>query len=231
MHRSFILPLLAFAVFTAVLLTLLIPEIPRWRFGGASAVSTTRLSSIGDWPIVVDKTVHLALEGDSLIERGRTTFEKEVGDRHRISIRGIGGATASIGATRWAGSECVDIAFLLYGPNDAAIRGNLSKKKPVSLPSYRASLARSVQRHIRCNSEVVILSPLPVGSQAMNERLMPYRRAAKQVAKIYNVKFLDTSDVFSRLSVPLTYDALHLSSAGYNSLVNLIDSAVEVRKP
>ncbi len=218
-------------------LVLLWPERIRWTGSGSAAVVEQRLTQIGAFPLEIEPDAVIVIEGDSLVAglRGRPDsgppwpelLEQMLGGP-RVINRGRGGHTAQAGEREWQEAPCADVAILLYGANDAGVRGWLLRRSGIAVDVYKEAMNRIIDRHHQCGSKVVIIDPLPPGSTAMARRLAPYRKAALQVAQSKDVMFLDPVPAWHSVSAPLQRDGLHLSAAGREALAEHVVSQFRV---
>lgn len=187
-------------------------------------------------PLAIAATSTIIAEGDSLIAGSRgneaglpwpARLERQLGGP-KVVNRGRGGATAREGETRWRDAGCGDVAIILYGANDAGVRGWIGGAKAVPLASYRQALGRIVARHRTCGAAVIVLAPLPPGSTAMEDRIAPYRAAARDVAREQGALFLDPQPTLAGCTSPLQRDGLHLSDEGRAALAAFVAARLRV---
>lgn len=183
----------------------------------------------------------LIIEGDSLIAgqagRGRhgpdwpSLLRQKLADQRGLEVevinRGVGGATAAEGAERLRDAPCGDVALILYGANDAAVRGWLRGRKAVELAQYRAALAQIIARYRARGARVGVIAPLPPASRAMSRRLSPYRTAAREVAQAQGALFLDPASALLSKDAPLQPDGLHLSRSGREAMAEFFAGQIE----
>lgn len=211
--------------------------------GGSAPLSWSdpEESSDDTTAIILSPGQTLIIEGDSLIagraggvEHGPdwpSLLRQALADRSGLDVyiinRGLGGATASKGAQRWRDTRCGDVALILYGANDAAVRGWLRGRKAVGLAQYRTALKQIIARYRACDARVGVIAPLPPASRAMSRRLAPYRKAAREVAQTQGVLFLDPGQALLSKDAPLQADGLHLSRAGRDALAEFFANQIE----
>lgn len=215
---------------------LLWPERIRWTGAGAAIVAHDLLPGPVPERLAIAPTATIIAEGDSLIagSRGKDAglpwparLEQRLGGP-KVVNRGRGGATASEGAAGWRDAPCGDVAIILYGANDASVRGWIGGSKGVPLANYRQALGRIVARHRACGAAVVVLAPLPPGSTAMEDRLAPYRAAARAVAREQGALFADPQPALAECTAPLQRDGLHLSDEGRAALAAFVAARLRV---
>jgi lysophospholipase L1-like esterase len=146
----------------------------------------------------------------------------ELGAIDRLVVRGQGGDTAGDGRRRWQAAPIRGgIVLILYGSNDAALRGPLARRAATPISAYETDLAAMVGRAQEGGAVPVVLAPIPAGSAAMTRRLEPYRAASRRVAEATGAGFLDPAQAFARCddAQPLLLrDALHLNRRGHACL-------------
>lgn len=220
-------------------LVILWPERILWTNGGAQAVEQTPLEPVGRFPIELKTDDTIIVEGDSLVTasrlpEGSVPWPKQLEtslEGPALILRGRGGHTAAMGAQTWAQSECGSLAIILYGANDAAVRGWFSSRSATGLAAFERALGEIIARHQKCNSKVLVLGPLPPGSAAMAQRLEPYREAAREVALAHNAYFLDPCPAFASHEALLHSDGLHLSREGQAALAKYLSGMFLSARP
>lgn len=221
------------AIFALVIaLILLRDEIPQWGGGGTRSVVMATVDQNSDLLTCPEPGSSIAFHGDSLVAGGRMgegadpsrdayvhVLARHFGDGVSVEQRGWGGATAEMGAQRWNNPELSgDIVVIAFGSNDAAMRGWLSTKEPVPLDDFAASLTRQVQFWRGEGRLVALMPPPPPGSDAMAERLAPYRETVAALGEQLDVAVLDPAGAFAQCEASgplLTRDALHMNVAGH----------------
>lgn len=202
-------------------------EVPRWQAGGSANIAHPSLKAVGKFPLVLGFGARIIVQGDSnVLGRMRNSkprpwpllLQLRFGSAVQVVMRGHGGDTAATGSMRWPiEARPGDVAILLYGSNDAAPRGALAFRKPVSPAQFSMTLAKLVRTYKERGAMVVVLGPPPAGSEAMDRRIAPYRTAARNAAIEAEANFLDPVAAFGdqpgRPPV-LTADALHLNEEG-----------------
>lgn len=210
------------------------PEIPAWGLRGTTSYPVAPLSQDPGLSLCPRAGETIELRGDSLVAGARMgdrrgagaaygqVLKRELGDGASVVLRGVGGARASDGATAApALSGAGDIILLAYGTNDAAVRGWIGGKQPVTLAAFRASLTAHVAEARRSGARVGLIAPPPVGSAAMAARLQPFREAVSDVGRRNDIPVFDPARAFAgcRGDEPLLlHDALHLNASGHACL-------------
>ncbi|MBU9401630.1 hypothetical protein KTE13_17990 [Burkholderia multivorans] len=136
------------------------------------------------------------------------------GTNPTVINRGFPGDSTVQGLSRWAGASATDVSFIMYGHNDA---NNYGGNGVVSLAKYRVNLALLVDREIAKGAVVVVLGPPNVQDDNANETIRPYATAAKEVARMYGVEFVDCAEVLQTITAYHT-DGIHLTSFAYAEL-------------
>jgi lysophospholipase L1-like esterase len=130
--------------------------------------------------------------------------------------RGFPGDSTIEGISRWASASATDVSFIMYGHNDANNYGGYAHG-PVSVADYRTNLAQIIQREITKGAAVIVLAPPNVQSDVNNDAIRPYAKAAKELARIYGVEFVDTAEMLQTVTSYFT-DGVHLTSFAYSEI-------------
>lgn len=214
-------------------------EVPRWRADGSAIVPHDALPELRPFRLSVLQGGTIIAQGDSLTKGthgGRDAAGKayprwlaqSLGGGVTVVNRGIGGHRAHEGAGRWTDTPDADLAVVMYGTNDSAVRGWLGRFRPVPLPRFESALADIVERFRQRGIPVLLLAPPPTGSEAMERRLMPYREAVRRVAMAEGTGFLDPVEAFAGSDAPLQHDALHFTADGNRALGTWLAGQIEV---
>lgn len=198
-----------------------------------------RLSAFGDLPIHVRDGAVIIAQGDSLTlgthgQKAAGTpwveiMRRQLQDRVTIENSGVGGHRAFEGLLEMPDRAHADLAIVMYGSNDAAVRGKLGRFPPVGEDAYAKALRAIVNRYQAAGTQVLVLAPPPVGSAAMDRRLAPYRARARAVAVEEGALFADPAGAFLADGlVPLQYDGLHLNGDGNRALGQWMAALVTV---
>lgn len=203
---------------------LLRDEAPRWRPGGSAAWPMARLAPLGKLPLPLPPGAGIICQGDSNTRGNRVSpgtawpdrLAARLGPAHAVSNHGRGGAVA--GDASPVAVRPGDVVILCFGSNDAAPRGWLRPRRPVSPDRFVARLAKLAGAYRGAGAAVLVMAPPPPGSEAMARRIAPYRHAARRAAAAAGVAFADPAEALDGLSVPLQADALHLNEAAHAAL-------------
>ena len=231
MTRAQAIGLIAAALVVAVAVAVW-PEIPRWRLGGTASIPAATVAHQARFPACPGTGATIVIVGDSHVAGSRMeedgdpfgiVAERALGGHVRLTLFGMGGATAKMGEIAVGRSDAVqaDLVILAYGTNDAAPRGWLRDRQPVPLADYKAAMTRQIRAWRRRGAQVAVMAPPPGGSAAINHRLAPYRGAARDIGRAEQVAVLDPAEAFASCagSEPLlTHDALHMNRAGHQCL-------------
>jgi lysophospholipase L1-like esterase len=128
--------------------------------------------------------------------------------------RGFPGDTTIEGITRWSAASATDVAFIMYGHNDANNYGGYAHGA-VSLANFRRNMSMIIEREIVKGAVVILLGPPPVQDVAQNEKIRPYSAAAKQIAAEYGIQFIDVAEQLSPITSIWT-DGVHLTTYAYH---------------
>lgn len=204
-------------------------ELPAWRHGGARAMERDPLAPLPGTIAPLPPGPTILCRGDSNVRGsggwrpwGRTPPVRPWCDWLAESLgaravnRGVGGDTVAMGLARGRTVQAADLVVLLYGANDAAARGLLGTRRPVAPDAFRTDLAAMIRQHGA--SRVLVLAAPPTASRAMERRIAPYRRAAREVALTEGAAFLDPAEALGGGQVVLDRDGLHLNAAGHRIL-------------
>jgi lysophospholipase L1-like esterase len=133
--------------------------------------------------------------------------------------RGFPGDNTIVGTTRWASASATDVAFIMYGHNDA---NNYGGEGLVPVDQYRLNLGFMIERELAKGAAVIILGPPPVLDRDQDKVLRSYVSAARRVAAQYGVPFVDLAEQLSGIYDPeinstglVWTDGVHLAPAGY----------------
>lgn len=204
-------------------------EVPCWTSGGTRMVLPTVLAADPNAEIVLPSRGTILFVGDSNTAGSRVggiryaypaVFRDALSVGQEVKVHAFGGATTADVLARPLPEGPVDLAFVMLGTNDAAPRGWMSSKHPISLSTYRANLSELISRLSEKRARIVIRAPPPLGSCAMERRLDPYRAAARDVARETSSQFRDTAAAFVPKPAAsfLQRDALHLTPEAQREL-------------
>jgi lysophospholipase L1-like esterase len=148
----------------------------------------------------------------------------------KVIASGVGGFTAPMAEQHWRNSSAQGrIVMLAFGTNDAAPRGWLAAKQPVPVASFRASLTRQLARLRSQGARPALIAPPPAGSEAMNERIAPYRQAVAAVGKATGTPVFDPAEAIAGCADQqplLVHDALHFNQAGHQCIGTWLARAI-----
>lgn len=128
-----------------------------------------------------------------------------------VANKGFPGDTTRDGLTRWWNEPARDVAFIMYGHNDA---NNYGGTGLVTLADYRRNLSMLVFREIKKGAAVVVLGPPQVADVEPTNDIRAYSLAARQVAQQYGCDFLDMAEILQSVTT-LYSDGVHLTSFAY----------------
>ncbi len=183
----------------------------------------------------------LVLFGDSITAHGDSpegwvtkVRQTIAGDLRRSDIgiinAGQGGNTVQDLHRRffWRTWRRPDVVVLCIGINDARFAAD-QEYSYLDLRDYREGLTSLVQKIQATGATLLVVSPIvlgerPRGMNPIDSIIDAYARTARQVAEASGAAFLDLRSIFFDRLVPanpsarptgvLTYDGLHLNSAG-----------------
>jgi lysophospholipase L1-like esterase len=221
--------LLAVGLVTAtagLALAAIMGELPRWRPGGTRMIAHPPLVADGARAIKVPRGGIVLIRGDSNATRRRIGdasawpdwLARSLGPGNRVVNQSIGGITAREGLARWRVPEGTRLCIIAYGTNDGAARGWLSNKRAEGTAPFIRTLTETISRCRAAGAGVLVLAPLPAGSDAIEHRISPYRDAARTAARNAGADFADPMEAFDvrALDAPLlNYDALHMNAVAH----------------
>lgn len=207
----------------------LTPEIPRWSGAGSRLVTGEPLPSLPEAFSPIAVTGRIVCIGDSntrgsRLDRGEHAFPALMARELAGTIvrnHGIGGETVAMARLRPEVSTGPgDLVILMFGTNDARVRGWLSRTPYADPEGYRRDLATLAIAYRETGAQVLVLAPLPTGATAMERRIRPYRTAARDAAVTAGVLFLDPVEAFATEAAksPLAFDGIHLNQQGQIAL-------------
>ncbi|NSZ65160.1 GDSL-type esterase/lipase family protein [Agrobacterium tumefaciens] len=136
-----------------------------------------------------------------------------------IVNRSFPGDNTRLGISRWASASATDVAFVMYGHNDA---NNYGGAGIVPVDEYRINLGFIVERELAKGAAVVVFGPPPVFVRDEDKVLRSYVSAARRVAEQYGLPFIDLSKQLSSIydsdvnpTGLMWTDGVHLSPAAY----------------
>lgn len=146
----------------------------------------------------------------SLLETKLTEALSFSGIPVSVVNRGFPGDRTTEGLTRWASASATDVALIEYGHNDAMNYGGYPSGT-VSMADYRKNLSTIIQREIGKGAAVVVVGSTPVADPAANLKIRSYAVAAREIATIFNVPFVDWAEIIETVDSKWT-DNVHLAT-------------------
>lgn len=236
--------LLGFGLSAAWLQTTL----PQWRpTGSAAARTVVKLDAAPGAPIRLQRGAVIVCEGDSLTygfkrwggslpgingstsPRSPTPYPETLsgllGGRATVINHGKPGDQTLDGLTRWAREPTGDLTIIMYGANDAKVRG---KPGALDVKVYASLLEALVRRRLDDGGQVIVLLPPPASARDTQARLDPFRHAAVDVAARTGVKTVDAADALARIAAPLQYDGLHLNDSANQAIARALAEHITV---
>ncbi len=141
--------------------------------------------------------------------------------------RGVPGDRVSDGIRRWLHAPVGALHIILYGTNDGKPR-SATDKSVVPVETYQELLGSFVRSRLEKKAQVILVSPPPVANRSLDVALQPYREAARTLALMSSVQFLDASQVFQATAADLYNDGMHFSEAGNIKLANSLARMIKV---
>ena len=224
--------------------------LPRLRDGGsamAKVASAAPLQAASTLPVVVPRGGIIVCEGDSLTYGYVATspfggggqsynqdpgaypvvLQQRLGGGVKVLNRGVPGDTARLGLDRWQDVGSGDLAIIMYGDNDAGVRG----QPAVSVAAYGVVLEALVRRRMNDGARVILLAPPPPSSRRSADQLGPYRDMVVVVGRRTGAPVLDAGALIKDVDPPLQRDGLHLTSRANAALAEGLSRQVSVGPP
>ncbi|EJL34051.1 lysophospholipase L1-like esterase [Caulobacter sp. AP07] len=229
--------------------TLFATGAPQWRLTGSALAAThVALPPPSGGPTRLKPGATIICEGDSLTygfargwtptqggingslaPRSLTPYPEELGrllgGQIKVVNLGMPGDRTLEGVTRWADAPSGQLAIIMYGANDAAVRG---RNAPLGVATYGALLEALVRRRLNDGAQVIVLLPPPASARDTQPRLDPYRQMAAEVAARTGAKAMDAGEALRGLDAPLQYDGLHLSDQANQAIAKALASRIVV---
>ena len=207
----------------------LVPEMPRWRGSGSQVVTGEPLPPLPEAFPTIAVAGRIICIGDSntrgsRLDQGQSAFPALMAQElagTTVRNHGIGGETVALARLRpEVRTGPGDLVILMFGTNDARVRGWLSRTPYADPASYGHDLATLAASYHGTGADVLVLGPLPAGATAMERRIRPYRTAAREAARTAGVLFLDPVEAFANDAAepPLGFDGIHLNQQGQVAL-------------
>lgn len=225
---------MVFLVLGAATLALLFSgELPKWAVGGSRIAQDAILPPANVDTFHLWKGQTLIFVGDSHVLGSRSAHPRNRFERsfpgllqnalkleNSVHVFGAGGFTAEMGLHKWGQKAKGDIIVVLFGSNDAAPRGFLSRSRPVPVDRYKIALRSIIRRQREAGGRTLVLAPPPAAARAMTRRLAPYRRAAREIAVAEGAAFLDPAEALAscKAGVLFEYDGTHINQAGQSCI-------------
>ena len=222
---------------------------PQWRLTGSALAAThVALPPASEGPTRLKPGATIICEGDSLTygfargwtrtqggingsqsPRSLTPYPEELGrllgGRVRVVNRGMPGDRTLEGVVRWADAPSGQLAIIMYGANDAAVRGRTAA---LGVKTYGALLEAMVRRRLNDGAQVIVLLPPPASARDTQPRLDPYRQMAAEVAARTGATAVDAGEALREVDTPLQYDGLHLSDQANRAIAKALASRIAV---
>jgi len=222
--------------------------LPQWRpTGSAAARTAVKLDAAPGEPVRLRRGAVIVCEGDSLTYGFKRWGESIPGINGSPSPRSptpypetlrdlLGGEVAVVnhgkpgdqtldGLTRWAREPTGDLTIIMYGANDAKVRG---KPGALDVKVYASLLEALVRRRLDDGGQVIVLLPPPASARDTQPRLDPFREAAAQVAARTGVKAVDAAQALAGVGAPLQYDGLHLNDQANLAIAKALAQQIRV---
>lgn len=218
-------------------------EVPRWRSGGSAMVLHDPLAAHGPCGLAGSGPARVLFMGDSNMAGERVGGAARafpqlaanlLGADLAILNRARGGAVLYGAAPQGDDAEGIDLVVIMFGSNDAAPRGILTRKLRWNPDRFGEDMAELVQSWRQRGAQVLVLAALPAGSHAMDRRIAPFRRAARAGAEAGGGCFRDPVAAFAAAGpggTYLQYDGLHLSPLGQQALARWLAPLIRPAAP
>lgn len=130
-----------------------------------------------------------------------------------VIVRNCGypGDNAAAGLKRWDNEFACDLAYLMYGSNDANNYGLLGF---ATVEEFEANLRAMIAQLVGLQVATVLVLPPPTAFDDQNDRLQPFLAAARALAANYKLVLFDAAEILGTMTVEERYlDGVHLSPA------------------
>jgi lysophospholipase L1-like esterase len=129
------------------------------------------------------------------------------------------------GLVRWQTPAHANLALLMYGSNDALNNGRAATGV-VSLDTFRSVLALLIHRRQAEGSQVILLSPPPIGNEHQQRLIAPFRAVVRKMATDLGLVFVDTESLLKNVSPVFTDDKVHLSAAANTAIAQSLTRSI-----
>lgn len=149
---------------------------------------------------------------------------------HTVINKGFSGDWVEQGYNRWNKNSNADLAFIMYGSNDANLdagwvpadtRGNLQKY----LDNYRML----IERYLNWGTSLVLLTPPRSLNQENNKTgriAESFRNALYLIGKEYNIPVIDAESFSNGWDSSYYSDSTHFNSKGYKAFAGRLISTL-----
>lgn len=131
-----------------------------------------------------------------------------------------------------------DIIIISLGTNDAGVLIDINENQ-VSIDDFTDNIKSLLEKSKKYTDNIVIVCSIPVNESVcnpwrnkllyLNEEIKKYNSKAVELAKEYNVKYIDLFDKFKNDNYKeLLHDGLHPNSAGHKLMFDIIKNNLDL---
>ncbi|MDI3566438.1 GDSL-type esterase/lipase family protein [Bradyrhizobium sp. Arg816] len=142
-----------------------------------------------------------------------------------VANHGYPGDRSVDGLVRWQTLSHANLAILMYGSNDALNNGR-APTGIVSIDTFRSVLNLLIHRRQAEGSQVVLLSPPPIGNEHQERLIAPFRAVVRKTATDLGLTFIDTEEVLRNVVPIWTEDKVHLSTAANTAIADRLAKTI-----
>ncbi len=158
--------------------------------------------------------------------RSKVPFPEEVGKILKdlqVTNHGFPGDRSVDGIKRWAAKKTASLTVLMYGTNDFGNFGKLERS--LTTEEFKVNLERLIKRRTLAGGQVLLVTPPPIATGAVDAGLEAYREVVRSSARERNMFFVDASAAMS--DIPQKWvDGLHLSAAANQALARAVSKRI-----
>lgn len=137
-----------------------------------------------------------------------------------VNNYGFPGDTSATGLTRWPSTPAANIAFIMYGHNDANV---VSGQPTVSPSDYKRNITKMILREQRKGAYVILLTPPRLkesnltGATVQRQQFMrAFESVHFQLSKQFGVPCVSVDELVAHRGAEIYCDTVHFNKYGYN---------------
>lgn len=143
-----------------------------------------------------------------------------VGYTVTVNNYGFPGDTSATGLARWPSTPAANIAFIMYGHNDANV---VSTQPTVSPADYKRNITKMILREQRKGAYVILLMPPRLkesnltGATVQRQQYMrSFESTHHQLSRQFGVPCIAVDELVSHRGAEIYCDTVHFNKYGYN---------------